>query len=344
VQPKPVRKNNGPRIGIFGGTFNPIHFGHLGSIENNLTALNLAQIKIVPAFKNPLRDPIAAPTPQARLDMIRIGLQTLSPHLDKIEVNEIEINRKGPSYTVDTLQEFRKENKDADFFLIVGADQFEAFDKWKDYKKILTLANLVVTTRPGYVLPLDKSELPAWAQKLAKTLKNETVKLKSGHEIKFVKLQDIEASSTDIRRKLRRRDNVAGAVPTAVAEYTYANKTYDAPENKISDYTEFTKFCANVLNDKGAIAVNCYDLRKKIQPAEFSIVASGTSTRHTKALCDYVVQEAKAQFDIYPQSTEGAQEGRWVIVDFGPVMVHVFYDFVRNEYRIEDLWAGAPRI
>jgi len=183
-----------------------------------LAALKLDKILVVPAFQNPLRDAMATPTSAQRLEMIRLGLQSLPQCLDRIEVRELEINRGGPSYTIDTLRELKKSEEPSNFFLIVGADQFEIFDKWKDYKKILSSARLAVTTRPGYKLPLDKTELPLWAQKLAHSVRKDSVRLKGGGEIVFVKLQDVEASSSDVRKKLRRRENVSHLTPAVVAE------------------------------------------------------------------------------------------------------------------------------
>lgn len=331
------------RIGIFGGTFNPIHFGHLNSIETVLTNLDLDKVWVVPANQNPNRETSDAPDAQKRLEMLHLGLGSL-PHLtEKIEIKTQEIDRAGISYTIDTLEEFQKLEPLGHFYLVIGADQFESFDKWKDYKKILLRTTLVVTSRPGLVLPIDKESCPAWLTKDIRSFEENKLKLKSNSEIIFVSLRDVEASSTEIRRRLRRRENVSHLVPSTVADYAIANRLYDG-DTSIRNFSEFTKFCMGILNDKGALTVNGYDLRPLVQPSEFSVAASGTSTRHTRALCEHVIREAKDRFGIKPQSTEGLQEGRWIIVDYGSLMIHVFYDFVRNEYKIEELWAKAGRI
>ncbi len=275
--------------------------------------------------------------------MVKLGLSSLPHILDRIEIRHEELDRDGISYTIDTLAQFQKLEPQAHFYLVIGADQFEVFDKWKDYKKILLNTTLVVTSRPGMALPIDKEGCPAWLVKDIKSFEETKIRLKSNSEIIFVKLRDVEASSTEIRRRLRRRENVSYLLPSVVAEYAIANRLYDS-ETNIRDFSEFAKFCISVLNDKGGLAVAGYDLRPLVQPAEFSVAASGTSTRHARALCEHVIKEAKDRFGIRPQSTEGIQEGRWIIVDYGSLMIHVFYDFVRNEYKIEDLWAKASRI
>ena len=81
-----------------------------------------------------------------------------------------------------------------------------------------------------------------------------------------------------------------------------------------------------------------FDLRKLSAPSEFSLICSGTSTRQTVALAESLVRFVKEEYGVLPISFEGAEEGRWVLVDYGALIVHVFYDYVRNEYRLEELW------
>lgn len=255
-----------------------------------------------------------------------------------------EVERGGASYTVETLSLFTRERKDAEFYLIIGADQLPHFDKWKEYQKILKLANLVVTSRPGTELPQSKADMPEWLQKQVKSYRSDRGTLKSGNELRFVKLQDVDVSGTDVRRKVRRDENVLNLIPSQVFDYIKEQKLYDKSEILISDYAEFTRFCAKIAADKGGLATAAYDLREMVQPSEYVLVLSGTSTRHTRALSEHIIKEAKDQYGIYPQSTEGLQEGRWIIVDYGALMIHIFYDFVRNEYRLEDLWRQAKRL
>lgn len=274
--------------------------------------------------------------------MVKIALSTLDA--DKFKVQADEVSRQGVSYTVDTLERMQEANPSTEFSLIIGADQLADFSQWKNYKKILKLSNLIVTSRPGAVLPRIKQELPKWLSKEIEQFRASKLKLKSGGSILFIQLNDVEVSATEIRRKLRRNENVSNLLPSVVADHLIQNKIYDKNEILVSDYVEFTQFCAQVLSEKGGLTIHGYDLREMIQPSEFTLVASGTSSRHVRALCEQVVLEAKNKYGILPQSTEGLQEGRWAIVDYGALMIHVFYDFVRNEYRIEDLWAKASQV
>jgi nicotinate-nucleotide adenylyltransferase len=237
-----------------------------------------------------------------------------------------------------------RERKDAQFYLIIGADQLPHFDKWKEFQKILKLANLVVTSRPGTDLPPSKAEMPEWLQKQIKVYRSDRGTLKTGNELRFVNLQDVDVSGTEVRRKVRRDENVLSLIPSQVFDYIKEQKLYDKSEVLISDYSEFTRFCAKIAADKGGLSPSAYDLREMVQPSEFALVLSGTSTRHTRALSEHIIKEAKDRYGIYPQSTEGLQEGRWIIIDYGALMIHIFYDFVRNEYRLEELWRQAKSL
>lgn len=296
----------------------------------------------MPARQNPLKDPELNSKPEHRLAATQLALSTLDPV--KFKVRDDEILRKEVSYTVDTLEDYVEKYPDCELYLVIGIDQLNEFNQWKNYKKILSLAKVVVTSRPGLDLPKGKKQLPDFLAKVTKSFRDNKVLLAGGGDIQFLQLNDVEVSATEIRRKLRRGESVAHLTPGVVEDYLKQNNVYDKNELLVKNYADFTKFCAKILKDTGGINVSAYDVREMPQPSEFTLTASGTSTRHTKALCEHVVKEAKEKYGIHPQSTEGMQEGRWVIVDYGALLIHVFYDFVRNEYHIEDLWAGAPRL
>ncbi len=135
-------------IGIFGGTFDPIHYGHLRTAFELLQALRLSEVRFMPAGDPPHRDATIA-TPELRLQMVRaaIGQQ------QGFNVDDREMRRTGPSYTVDTLQELRNELPDRSLCLIVGMDAFLGLPKWHQWQDILKLAHLVVAHRPGWRAP-----------------------------------------------------------------------------------------------------------------------------------------------------------------------------------------------
>ena len=128
-------------IGIFGGTFDPIHLGHLNLAINLLEKCRLAKILFIPAFISPLRmgeNPVA---PQKRLEMVRLAVEGI-PHF---EVSDIEIRRGGPSYTVDTLRLLKKEFPD--IALLLGEDSLETFPRWKESDTIVREVPIRVGSR-----------------------------------------------------------------------------------------------------------------------------------------------------------------------------------------------------
>ena len=135
-------------IGIFGGTFDPVHYGHLRTAFELIQALRLSEVRFMPAGNPPHRDTTIA-SPELRLQMVKaaIGQQP------GFNVDDREMRRAGPSYSVDTLAELRAEMPDRSICLIVGMDAFLGLPTWHQWQKILTLSHLIVAHRPGRRAP-----------------------------------------------------------------------------------------------------------------------------------------------------------------------------------------------
>lgn len=323
------------RVGIFGGSFNPPHMGHINSLVTVQKKAGLDKIQVIPAAQNPLKMQVAGPTNEQRLELVKLALKSYGK---QFFVDDQEIRRGGLSYTIDTVMNLRKEINPEDLFLIIGADQFEEFSQWKDYQKILTEANLIVTTRPGWDIPETADELPEYLKGLVAEYDFNFIELKTGRNVQFIRLQDIEVSASEVRKLLRTGRPVEKVLPLAVESYIRENELYRAIGERIGDFEKFTVFCANVLFEKKGIQVRGFDLTGIAAPTEFTLIASGTSTRHAVSLAESVVQAVKEEYNALPLSIEGIDEGRWVLVDYGSLIVHVFYDFVRQEYSLEKLW------
>jgi nicotinate-nucleotide adenylyltransferase len=135
-------------IGIFGGTFDPIHYGHLRTAFELIQALRLSEVRFMPAGDPPHRD-VTIASPELRLQMVKaaIGQQP------GFNVDDREMRRAGPSYSVDTLAELRAEMPDRSICLIVGMDAFLGLPKWRQWQDILKFAHLIVAHRPGWRAP-----------------------------------------------------------------------------------------------------------------------------------------------------------------------------------------------
>ncbi len=323
------------RIGIFGGTFNPLHVGHLNSMVTVAKKVGLQKIVAVPTFQNPIKEPIEGPSAEQRLEMVKAGVQDYD---GLIVVDGQEVARGGASYTVETIKAYAKNYQPDDLFFIVGVDVFYSMDQWKDLDKILSMVNLVVTSRSGNQFPFTVEDFPSQIRAMVEDFDKKVAFLSSGRFIHFVRLEDIDVSATEVRKKIRNGQSVAKYLTVPVEEFIKEHGLYKPLDVRIADFEEFTKFCAGILYDKKGINIRGFDVRDIEAPSEFMLIASGTSSRHASSMGENIIKAVKENFGVLPLNIEGLKEGRWVAVDYGSLMVHIFYDYVRNEYRLEELW------
>lgn len=328
------------KIGLLGGAFNPIHVGHLNSAMIVRSELGLDKIVMIPAFKPPHRD-VSGPSAKERLEMVKLAVNPYSP---EILCDDLEIERGGVSYTVDTLKVYNQRYSPESLYFIMGADAFLGFQTWKDIGQILKLANLVVTTRPGSDLPLQWKQWPEEIKKHVKSSRLKKITLKTGRHIQFVELKDLDVSSSEIRKRLRAGHDATKMLPSPVYEFIKANKLYERSGPLVKDYRKFAEFCAEKARDKKALALKLYDMTARNSFTDYSIICSGTSTRHTGAIADGIIDAAREEFGLKPVSLEGVRDGHWVLIDFGPVVCHIFEDSTRAIYKIENLWRDCPQI
>ncbi len=135
------------RIGILGGTFDPVHFGHLRPAVEVKAALGLQAMRLIPCRVSPHRE-----APLASGEQRRELLEAAVAGMDDLVVDDRELARDGPSYTVDTLESILADVPDARLYLVIGADAATAFERWHRWRDLLELANLVITYRPGWSL------------------------------------------------------------------------------------------------------------------------------------------------------------------------------------------------
>jgi len=185
------------RLGILGGTFDPVHIGHLASASEVHHQLGLDTVLLVPTNAQPLKP---APTASAsdRLAMCQAAVEGDS----RFAVSDVDIRRGGATYSVDTLRDLRDQHPAAEFFFITGLDSLQSLPKWRDYETLITLATFVGVTRPGH--SFTQSDAP--------------------HVL--VDVPGIEVSSTDIRNRVRTGAPIRYLVPNAVAQYVADHDLY----------------------------------------------------------------------------------------------------------------------
>ena len=143
------------RVGLLGGTFNPIHLGHLGLAVNAKERFQLKSVYFIPAFISPNKREITGTNHKHRTNMIRLALED-NPNF---ELCELEINRGGISYTIDTLKTLQTSDPHAKYFFLLGMDAFLDFGSWKSWRQILERSNILVATRPDVEMPQPEEAL-----------------------------------------------------------------------------------------------------------------------------------------------------------------------------------------
>lgn len=334
------KMNTSKRIGIFGGTFNPPHIGHINSMLFVQKRLQLDRIVIVPNNQNPLKPESKSPTPEQRLKMVK---KIVSEH-DELVVDDIEVKKGGKSYTHETVDSYSQSYLKENLYLILGIDTFTHFEHWKDFQTILEKCNILVTSRFGHHLPLSKENLPQPIQNLVADYDHHFVFLKNGTTIQFIQLDDINVSSSEIRKKLRLGRKAEEHLPLGLIDYIKTENLYPFNESKINDTKKFTEFCSQLLCDRKGINTQAYNLSEISSSFEFSLITSCTSTRHTVSMAEHVERTVFEEFGVKPLSVEGMVEGNWVLLDYGSLAIHLFYDFVRMKYKLEELWEDGVNL
>ncbi len=329
------------KIGVFGGTFSPIHFGHINSILNVKEKMKLNEVRVIPAFQAPGKEVIKKPTPEERLELVKLGL---ADYLDEVSVDADEIQRGGISYSIDTVKALKNQNPDDLLYLIIGLDQFKTFDSWKDFNKIINLVNIVVTSRCGYFFPLSKEEFPQGLKEKVDDFDGYTAILKNGGQISFIRLKDYDMSSSDVRKRIRLNQSINKYVPIQVETYINKKKLYTVEEGVDYNSEHLAQKIIQVLKKNGGINLLGFDLSNDNQITDFSIVASAESKRANMSLGDQVIDFIRDEFGVKPMAVDGQDEANWIAIDYGSVMVHLFYEYLRYEYKIEELWSSYPKL
>ena len=218
------------RVGLFGGTFDPPHNGHVSVAKDVADALRLDRVLWIPAGEPPHKDAWQPSAASCRLAMVRAA----ATEDDRFEASAIEVERSGPSYTVDTVRALRAELGDRHFFLIIGVDQYRAFDAWRDPIGILEHAHLAVMDRMG------ESARSVHPQSLGGAEKPRVDESRGADQIEvsgdpsakcvvFAPVRRIDLSSTEIRDRVRAAEDVSRLVPVPVLEIIEREGLYRAP-------------------------------------------------------------------------------------------------------------------
>jgi nicotinate-nucleotide adenylyltransferase len=215
------------RIGVLGGTFNPIHRGHLHAAELVLRQLSLSRIVFVPAADPPLKRGGAHVVAPAALRLAGVEA-ALRGHAHFV-ANDLELRRAGPSYTVDTLRELGARFAPARLVFLVGEDAFTELDLWREPSTLLTLADFAVMTRPpGLGRPLRSLISEALAASIEWAADGESGTHRTAKtSLARVGIDALDISATDIRRRIGAGESVRYLLPEAVHDAVLASRAYE---------------------------------------------------------------------------------------------------------------------
>jgi len=223
-----------PRLGVLGGTFDPVHLGHLASAREVAAAFALDRVLLVLSARPPHKSVEDAAPAELRWQMLKLAVETSAalPASVPLEASDIEIRRNGPSFTVDTLRELAEKHPGAELFLILGIDAYTEIDTWHRPGEILELASIIVTSRPGRDKAGDFAggapPLPPVAAR-ARARYDPAIGAHvhtSGHTIRGHRIRGIEVSATDIRRRVRSGLPVESLTGEAVARFITEHHLY----------------------------------------------------------------------------------------------------------------------
>ena len=194
------------KIGIMGGTFNPIHNGHLILADTAFRKLALDKVLFIPSGNSYMKENVLET--KKRVEMVRLAIEKYP----QFALSLIEADRQGNSYTSETLERLTEENPNACYFLIMGADSLFQIETWFQPEKIFSLAKIVCTVRDNY----DMDKIRKKGQQLRKL----------GADIIYLDMPKIELSSTDIRAKVKKQLSILEDVPAEVAAYIQREQLY----------------------------------------------------------------------------------------------------------------------
>ena len=211
------------RIGVLGGTFNPVHIAHLRIAEEVRESFDLEKVIFVPSATPPHK-PLAGDLPfEIRHEMVKRAIKG-NP---AFAVSDIEGKRGGKSYSIDTIHSLRAEYPDNEFFFIVGSDSFLDIGTWRKYSNIFALCNIVVVERPGAAVTSICSSLPFdILHDFSYFEAEKRLAHKSGYSVYYAKGVPLEISSTAVRRLARLGRSIRFLVPEAVELYIKEHRLY----------------------------------------------------------------------------------------------------------------------
>ncbi|HEY7133154.1 MAG TPA: nicotinate (nicotinamide) nucleotide adenylyltransferase [Candidatus Limnocylindrales bacterium] len=360
-------------IGMLGGTFDPFHLGHLALARAARDQLGLERVLVVPAAVPPHKPGRPISEPDVRLALVEAGIVG-EPRL---ETSRIELDRAGPSWTVDTVAQLvagqRAAGREPDVTVILSAESFASLPAWHEPERLLELARIAVAPRAGHAPP-DAASMEARLPGVT-------------GRVDLLELPPIDVSASEIRARAAAGLPLDGLVPPGVATRIHDDRLYRQPAlqedrppvtDPMTDAAartgtpapsprpdglptrraaaagtttaaaerpplDIARRIVELAEDKKAADIVLLDLTGLTTLADAFVICSGGSERQLQAIADGVIEGMRAE-KVRPIGREGTASSHWILVDFGAVVVHVFTPPERDYYSLEKHWSEARTV
>ena len=306
-----------------GGTFDPIHHGHLVAASEVQAWFDLDEVVFVPTgdpWQKSDRDVTAA---EDRYLMTVIATAS-NP---RFTVSRVDIDRAGPTYTIDTLRDLRAE---------LPGRRAVLHHRRRRARRDLHLARRRGAVRARAVRRLHPARLHDGRRDVAAI---------PADRVTMVEIPALAISSTDCRDRTRRGEPVWYLVPDGVVQYIAKHDLYpkDHAVTATDHAVELVQAAARAASDKLATHIIAFDVSEQLAITDAFLLASATNDRQVKAIVDEVEDKLR-EIGAKPIRREGERDGRWVLIDYGEIVVHVQHEEEREFYALERLWRDCPTI
>ncbi|MCP3981332.1 MAG: nicotinate (nicotinamide) nucleotide adenylyltransferase [bacterium] len=335
-------------VAILGGTFDPVHLGHLGVAEAVMRRLGASRLVLMPAGKPPHKPAAELTAADHREAMLRLAVEG-RPGL---EVSTLEVASPGVCFTLDTMRRLRELDPRAQPVFVLGMDSLVELHTWHEFERLVEEFDLAVVDRPDSPIdrvrdrlhPVVRDRLYVPADPDA-VLLDQLPDLGSGGRIVYIEMPQIDVSSSRARACAAAGEPLDELVPPTVARYIQRNELYREGGSALAtELPAEVARCVEAALGRKAHDLVVLDLRGLSDVTDYFVICHGTSDRQALAITDAVDEALRASFKLRPSHVEGRQRGDWVLMDYIDFVVHVFLEDRRSFYRIERLWGDAPSI
>jgi nicotinate-nucleotide adenylyltransferase len=213
------------RIGLFGGTFDPIHCGHVKAAESVQQIFAFDRILFIPSYIPPHKESVDVASAEHRLKMVELALSSF----DRFSPSSIEIDARGTSYSIVTLNRIKEMFPQTDIYFLLGIDAFLEIETWKDYEDVLEQCSFIVMSRPGYSLDDARGVLTDKYNQSMVEVRGPVQKEDAGfffHKIYLLRIHTLDISSSEVRRRVGKNQSIEGLVPEIVENYIKERRLY----------------------------------------------------------------------------------------------------------------------